>query len=228
MKNFVFDLYGTIVDIKTDETSGKFKAALSRYFKKLGVENFWTLYNSLCKNADRGGENEFDLLAVFKEILGSDGERAFAAAQYFRKKSRSRLKVYRGARGLLKNLNKRGANVYLLSNAQSCFTLPELEKLKLTRYFDGILISSDSGKRKPSPEFFGAVIQKYSLDRGQTVYIGNDYKADILGAKAAGLSAAYIKSNLSPDSDDLRTAKNNADFATDEFKRLSDYLLSLV
>jgi len=228
MKNFVFDLYGTLVDIKTDETSAKFKTAMSRYFKRLGVENFWTLYNTLCKEADKGGENEFDLLAVFKEILGGNGEKAFAAAQYFRKKSRSRLKVYRGARELLKSLKNRGAKIYLLSNAQSCFTLPELEKLKLTRYFDGILISSDFGKKKPSPEFFGAVIEKYSLERGQTVYTGNDYKADILGAKAAGLSAAYIKSNLSPGNDDLRTVKNNADFATDEFKQLSEYLLSSV
>ena len=38
---------------------------------------------------------------------------------------------------------------FLLSNAQSCFTLDELDALGLADRFDGILLSSDAGMKKP-------------------------------------------------------------------------------
>ena len=87
-------------------------------------------------------------------------------------------------------------------------------------------LSSDFGKKKPAPEFFKHIIDKYSLVPEKTVYIGNDFKADILGAKAVNLNTAYIKSNLSPEEDDLAQIKKTADFAADNFSKLSEYLLS--
>lgn len=225
MQNFVFDLYGTLVDIKTDETSLKFRKKITKYFARLNVSvGFFAEYQRLCAEQCKGRYAEADLLSVFRGICG-DENAALRAARFFRKSSRSRLKLYKGARSLLKRLRSQGARLYLLSNAQACFTLPELEKLKLTEYFNGIELSSEFGEKKPSPAFFGHAIKKYSLDPAKTVYVGNDFNSDILGAKAAGLSAAYIKSNLSPEADSLEQAKKTADFATDGFKELSQYLI---
>ena len=233
MENFVFDLYGTLVDIHTDEGAQKFKQKTAKYFARLNprVTDFFALYKRLCAEKSSGENCEIDLLSVFREILTYGGNAVeegtvLKAAEYFRKQSRSRLKLYRGVRALLKGLRMRGARLYILSNAQSCFTVKELEKLKLTEWFDGIEISSDFGRKKPAPEFFRHIIDKYSLDPEKTVYVGNDFKADILGAKSASLCAAYIKSNLSPAEDDLAQIKKTADFATDDFSELFEYLLS--
>ena len=220
--NFIFDLYGTLADIHTDEHSAKFRKSMKKYF---GCEDFWQRYVALCKEQETGDKYcEIDLLKVFKQFSPDNPEQA---AKYFRKKSRSRLKVYAGVHSLLKKLKEKGAKLYILSNAQACFTLEELKKLKLTKYFDGIELSSGFGKKKPSTEFFGHIATKYSLDKSQTVYIGNDFGADILGAKAAGLNSAYIKSNLSPVQDSLGQADAVCLFATDSFKQLKKYLLSL-
>ena len=233
MQNFVFDLYGTLVDIHTNESAEKFTEKITKYFARLNprVEDFFALYKKLCAEKDNGENCEIDLLAVFREILtyggnSVDESTVLKAAEYFRKKSRSRLKLYKGVRTLLKGLNGHGARLYILSNAQSCFTLKELEKLKIAKCFDGIEISSDFGKKKPAPEFFKHIIDKYSLEPENTVYIGNDFKADILGAKSVNLSTAYIKSNLSPAEDDLAQIKKTADFAADSFSKLSEYLLN--
>ena len=191
MTSFIFDLYGTLADIRTDETSEKFRKRMAKHF---GYTDFWERYISLCAGLETGEEYcEIDLSEVFKELSPNAPAQA---AKYFRNKSRSRLKLYAGVRPLLKKLKAKGARLFILSNAQACFTTEELKKLKLTQYFDGIEISSDFGKKKPSPEFFGHIVNKYSLDKSQTVYIGNDLRADILGAKTAGLNAAYIKINL--------------------------------
>lgn len=222
MENFVFDLYGTLVDIKTDEADNKFKTAMQRYFN---FADFWERYSLLCAKEETGEEYcEIDLLNVFKKLSPED---PLSAALYFRKKSRERLKVYRGARRLLKVLKKRGKRVYLLTNAQACFTLNELKKLRLLKYFDGIEISSDFGYKKPCKKFFTHAMQKYSLDPSKTVYTGNDLSCDIYGAKAAGLYTAYIKSNLSPEEDELSAARKVADFATEDFKRLYGFLTNL-
>lgn len=233
MQNFVFDLYGTLVDIHTNESAEKFTEKISKYFARLNprVEDFFALYKKLCAEKNSGENCEIDLLSVFREILSHGGNTVdestvLKAAEYFRKKSRSRLKLYKGVRVLLKELNERGARLYILSNAQSCFTLKELEKLKILKYFKGVELSSDFGEKKPAPEFFKHIIDKYSLEPETTVYIGNDFKADILGAKAVNLSTAYIKSNLSPEEDDLAQIKKTADFAADSFSKLSDYLLN--
>lgn len=221
MKNFVFDLYGTLADIHTDENNPKFRKSMQKYF---GTENFREKYSALCKASETGEKYcEIDLFKVFCAL----SEKPAAAALYFRKKSRLSFKAYKGVYRLLKGLKAKGAKLYILSNAQACFTVKELEKLKFPRYFDGIELSSDFGKKKPSKEFFLHILEKYALEKAETVYIGNDFNVDILGAKAVGLSTAYIKSNRSPKGDSLEEARAVAAFATDGFKELSKYLLSL-
>ncbi|MBR5774174.1 MAG: phosphoribosylformylglycinamidine synthase subunit PurQ, partial [Clostridia bacterium] len=49
---------------------------------------------------------------------------------------------------------RRVGKVYLLSNAQSCFTINELKECGLYDLFDGIIISSDVGRKKPYGEIF--------------------------------------------------------------------------
>ncbi|MDE5721278.1 MAG: HAD family hydrolase [Clostridia bacterium] len=232
MQNFVFDLYGTLVDIKTDESSVKFRKRITAYFQRLNpvVTDFFKLYEKLCAESGEGEYAEVDLYRVFLDVLNYggtqiDGKTVKKAACYFRKKSRMRLRTYVGARTLLRRLKERGARLFILSNAQACFTLNELKKLKLLKYFNAIELSSDFGMKKPAPEFFAFLARKYSLDPNQTVYVGNDFKADILGAKSASFKTAYIKSNLSPKSDCLENIKPVADFATDSFKSLCAYLL---
>jgi len=227
MRNFVFDLYGTLVDIHTDETGEKFKKAVAKYFCRA---DFWEEYLRLCAEADTGEENcEIDLSAVFKTLLnGADDKKVAEAAKFFREKSRTRLKVYRGVYSLLQALKDGGGRLFILSNAQACFTLDELKTLKLTEYFDGISLSSEFGKKKPAKEFFLSLLKKYGLSARETVYIGNDYRADIFGAKAAGLSTAYIKSNLSPEGDEVEEISKASDYATESFEELSEYLIAVL
>jgi FMN phosphatase YigB (HAD superfamily) len=69
--NFVFDLYGTLVDIKTDENTEMLWRGVCR---ELGVdESFWFSikdeYASLCKEKKLSFEHEIELLDVFGDML---------------------------------------------------------------------------------------------------------------------------------------------------------------
>ena len=231
MKNFLFDLYGTLVDVRTDEYNRKFRKKYAKYFSRIAPQvDFWQRYNEECEKIKADGEHfEPDIFKVFKAVAPAVGEEQLLKAAYtFRKLSRSRLCLYKGARKLLLKLKERGAGIYLVSNAQACFTVPELKKLRLYKLFDGIELSSDFGRKKPSKEFFMHAIQKYGLDIEECIYCGNDFCADIQGASSCGLATAYIKSNISPADDDLQKVKSLANFATSDYKNFVKYLLNII
>lgn len=99
----------------------------------------------------------------------------------------------------------------------------------MTRYFDGIELSSDYGKKKPSYDFFLYLARKYGLDLAETVYIGNDFSCDILPAKSLGMKAVYVHTDISPADDDFDEVAKVADFASDnDFLKAGEYLLSCV
>lgn len=225
--NFIFDLYGTLVDIHTDEQSEKFKKRFNKYFGKIDPNiDFFKEYFALCNSlAKDGGETyEIDLSIVFDKLAGDKSEEA---AKRFRELSTHYIKLYRGVGSFLSALKAKGAKLYILSNAQSCFTLSELEELDLSKYFDGISLSSDFGRKKPDVSFFKHMLSKYSLKAEESIYVGNDICADLQGAKSAGLRSAYVLSNLSPLTDTLEEAQKTASFVCNSHKKLFEYLLAI-
>jgi len=109
------------------------------------------------------------------------------------------IKLYDGALDLLRSLKEAGGKVYLLSNAQSSFTKPELKLLGIYDEFDGIVISSDEGCKKPDVKFYQTILKRYKLKKSETIMIGNDYITDIKGSHDAGLASLYLHTNISPE-----------------------------
>jgi putative hydrolase of the HAD superfamily len=126
---------------------------------------------------------------------------------------------------MLSGIRERGAGVYLLSNAQSCFTLRELDKMELTPLFDGIVISSDVGYKKPSEEIFSIALEKFGITSDCSVYVGNDMRDDIFGAHRSGLRTVYIKTRQSRDYGDLTL--HTPDYTAKDHGELCRILFSL-
>ena len=81
--------------------------------------------------------------------------------------------------------------------------MPELEKLGLLPLFDGLVLSSDVGIKKPDSAIFQQLLSQYRLFPEECLMIGNDGVADIWGAAAAGMGSRYIHTKQSPDRPDL-------------------------
>lgn len=131
------------------------------------------------------------------EAVSGEGSKLRAAdgpidGKFFRTLSRQLLVVYDGVKDTLKELHHRGKHLYLLSNAQSDFTRPELEIMGLTEFFDGILISSEEGCKKPCPAFFRRLIERYDLDPARCLMTGNEENSDIAGACYVGMDSLYL------------------------------------
>lgn len=220
---YLFDLYGTLVDIHTDEERPALWKELAAYYTDRGAA--WEAaplkkaYHSESEKLfykSRAAYPEIDLKTVFETLyrmkgIVPDTKTVADTAWLFRRSSTTHLRLYAGAKELLMSLRKSG-KVILLSNAQTLFTGPELDLLGIRDLFDRIYISSDHGCRKPDPAFFSVPFQNDpALLPDRCVMIGNDASCDIGGAKGIGMRALYIRSALSPKGE----TAGNADWSID-------------
>ena len=222
--NYIFDLYGTLADIRTNEESPYLWKKMTEIYASYGAcydrGDLKKAFRNRCRELEKSAENqsfEPNVTEVFQWCFAKKGinvslENARNIAIFFRVISRKYIKCYDGAIELLEYLKKSGKKIYLLSNAQSDFTRPEITLLGLEKYFDGIFISSEVGVKKPGKAFYGKLIATYDLEPSRSIMIGNDIKADILGAKAVGFHTLYIHSNISPAEDAEQPGK---DFGAD-------------
>lgn len=213
-QNYIFDLYGTLVDIRTDESGDVFWGKVAKIYKSYGADyTSKELHDSYYRFAKTEkirtqfmhpfySHIEINLVNVFKKLYIKKGVNPTAemlsnTAVKFRKASTEFIKLYDGVTDLLQSLKDAGKKVYLLSNAQSCFTVPELEELGLINFFDGIFISSDCACSKPGKKFFEKLIKHYDLDKKESIMIGNDCISDMQGAHDVGIDSLYIHQEIS-------------------------------
>lgn len=67
-----------------------------------------------------------------------------------------------------------------------------LEKTELLPYVDVLVVSSDLLRAKPAVEPFAATLAKLSAEPGESMFVGNDFDIDVIGAIAAGFQAVFL------------------------------------
>ena len=92
----------------------------------------------------------------------------------------------------LKELKNRGSKIYLLSNAQRCFTQAELEITGIETLLDDVFLSSDHSMKKPEPEFILRLMEKHNMKKEDTVMVGNDTITDIGIAQMVEVDSVLI------------------------------------
>jgi putative hydrolase of the HAD superfamily len=223
-----FDMYGTLVDIRNDETADRPWQALWRFFADHGV--YFDAVDDLRAEFGRylaqektsvaarlarerievadEGEVEPDYLCVYSALIAAHGrddggatdndrtsataELAAQAGRLFRDAATPQLRLYSGAEALLGRLHDVGIRTLLVSNAQACFTRGEIQRLGLHMMLDDMLLSSDYGVKKPNTWFFEEALHLAGTLASRTLMVGNEERADILGAARAGIDAAYL------------------------------------
>ena len=214
-----FDLYGTLIDVHTDEKMPRLWRCMSGWYADRGAvytpgelraAYLAAVRRDLVRVTGEWGKRgiritypEADIGIVFRDLFGSAGITADEAliretAWFFRQNATTHLRLYAGVKELLTQLKEAGKQVYVLSNAQSLFTMPELEMLGIAQDFDGIFISSDCGAKKPETVFYRKALEDTGLKAQECLMVGNDYTCDVAGARRAGMDSFYILSGLSP------------------------------
>ena len=248
--DLVFDLYGTLVDIHTEEDDRVWEKT-AFYFGFYGAHYTGPELKAAFQNAMRAREAkagqsyecfpdlpfEETMADLFraKGVTENADSLGINAAQLFRISSLDYIRLYPHALEALAKLRKAGYRLWLLSNAQAIFTAYELRLLGLGEQLDGIYLSSNYKCRKPDLRFYQALIDERHLDASKTMMIGNDRQTDIAGAKAAGMATLYMHTDLTPrDQAEADKAKaigitdgREYEFEGDDWEKLCELILSM-
>lgn len=214
----IFDMYGTLVDIHTDEEKEELWERLALFYAFYGAAytpgELRAAYRRLTEEQSAGKRGvrrdaheafpEIQIEDVFRSLFLEEGAEADEplvrhAGQFFRILSIDYLRLYEGTKEMLQALREKGKKLYLLSNAQKIFTEYEMNALGITPYFDGIFISSEQGCKKPDLAFYESLLTAFAIPRKTAVMTGNDGLCDIEGAKRAGLATVYVRTEISPE-----------------------------
>lgn len=214
-KNYIFDLYGTLVDINTNERKASLWRNIANIYAMFGAEYTplelkKAYYKYTKEEIEKIPKNkytttpepqiEYVFQRMYKEKgIDCDMELAIFTGKTFRALSLTYVKLYDGVKELFDAIHQNGGRAFLLSNAQRIFTEPEIRMLGIYDMFDGIIISSDEGCAKPDMKFYRTILERYCLNPKESIMIGNDYITDIKGSYEAGMDSLYLHTNISPE-----------------------------
>jgi len=141
---------------------------------------FWRAYQAL--KLERLGFGPAQAAALAPAVMDVM-QRAFAQAQ-----DRSRP----AARRVLTYLKSRGYRTGVLTNRRVPLDEGYLEQLGLAHLLDQVWVAVDLGVWKPHAEAFLRPLREWGLAPEHVVYVGDNYYADVQGARQAGLRAVLL------------------------------------
>lgn len=83
-------------------------------------------------------------------------------------------------------------NLYIITNGFNEVQFTKINNSGLGKYFKKVVTSESTGYMKPRIEIFDYAITSVNARKKESIMIGDDMKADILGAKNAGLDQVYF------------------------------------
>jgi putative hydrolase of the HAD superfamily len=165
----------------------------------LSADKYFFDENTILPVRKRSAEEQEKLYSRYEEILMSEAGLKFSKGLP--------LKVYRKSKKLfgdtldfvlfddvlpvMKTLKEKKLTIGLLTNYAKDMA-PLIKKLALDPYIDFVVTPYDAGADKPDPQIFRFALKKAGVIADKTIYIGDQYKVDIMGARGVGITALLI------------------------------------
>ena len=212
-KGIFFDLYGTLIDILTDEVDPWVYSTLSRYLSYRDIkiapkELKKTYFEDVQSQLKQSNESypEVDVYKIFSNMMHRYGSKTYSksaivdTAVLFRSLTMRRFEVFQGVYEVLASLVEK-YELALISDAQWIFAEPEMAMLGLTRFFKFWILSSRFGFKKPDGRLFDMAMKKLMIKPEESVYIGDNPPKDLVGAKKVGMKFILFRSEYKPYND---------------------------
>lgn len=195
----LFDLYGTLLDIRLNEDRPALWAGLAAVLTSCGgrvarPEDVRHRFRQILKEEGERGREGFLMEPVFRRLLAWAGARDDVApvGDTFRELSLETLAIRPYAAPLFEALRRTSCAVGIVSNTEALLTRFDLARWPLLRSADTVVLSSEVGVRKPDPAIFRIALDRLRAAPASAVVVGNSLTEDIDGARRAGLRAIYL------------------------------------
>jgi len=201
LKAIIFDFGQTLVDSANGFRKAE-KESQDKLLQHLGLSNredFLSIYRRL--RQEFHDRSNFSRRSLFNEVysyycLAADEKLLEQWETEYWETVKAHTRIFPEAETVLATLNARYA-VALITNTQGqkrsgthrITLFPELET-----FFKVIVVAGEGAiPAKPDPEPFHRCLIKLGIAPSEAVYVGDDWRIDICGARDAGLHAVWLK-----------------------------------
>ncbi len=201
----IFDLYGTLIDIRTDEKAPEVYWTLSRYLSyqgvKIGHDRLQEAYfEGIQRQIDSSQEAfaEVNVYEIFASIMHKYGRGLYNeqiivdVCMLYRSLTIRHFTLFPEVIETLSYLQSEYL-LGLVSDAQWTFTEPELAMLNLEQFFPVRVLSSRYGYKKPDTRMFKRILDSLGVSPKEAVYIGDNPQRDLIGAKNSGMACILFR-----------------------------------
>lgn len=139
------------------------------------------------------------------------------------RQSMGRRVVVENGKEVVAELHRRGYILGIISNLITSREIPDwMEEDGFTPYFKAVVLSSVLGIRKPDPTMFLEAARQAGVDPARCVYVGDNPKRDVFGARQAGFGAVVLIIDPAKLDEKSITDENRPDLVIHKFNDLLD------
>lgn len=153
-------------------------------------ENLWELIR------DEKIDKEYLRKHRFYDTFLEFGIDNYNLSQYFEAHFLDQILSYNhlmdGTQECLDYLKSKEYKLHIISNGFQEVTERKCILSGISNYFESITSADSIGKRKPNTEIFAYALDKENANIGNSLMIGDDWIADIIGATNYGMKAIYF------------------------------------
>ncbi|MDD4923372.1 MAG: HAD family hydrolase [Dehalococcoidales bacterium] len=205
IKAVFFDMYNTLVcyDPPREESQANALKQFGFDFKPqqlsapiIAADEYFYDENAKLALAKRSDDEKKNLWAQYEAVFLKEAgimptKELITGLLLEMKNFKYEMVIYEDVIPTLTEIKNRELITGLVSNADRDMTAM-LERLQLNTLLDVIVTSQEVGFTKPHRQIFEAVVDRAGIKAEEAIYIGDQYKIDVLGAINAGMSGILL------------------------------------
>jgi len=163
---------------------GEYKRVNARFWKAYGE-------GKISQAELRAGRFR-DTLAFFgvnNKTMGADMNAKYIAISPYQ------THLFPSTKEVLLDLKEKNYRLHIITNGFKEVQHTKLEQSGLDEFFESVLCSEEVGKSKPHPSVFYEAMSRAQAKANQSVMIGDDFNADIIGAENVGIPGVLFDPN---------------------------------
>lgn len=134
-------------------------------------------------------------LDTLKELQAESLEMATQLGERYVQVSPYQTNLLPHTQDTLKELKENNHVLHIITNGFKEVQFIKLRNSKIIHYFDDILCSDEVGVNKPDPLVFKSAMKRTRAKADESIMIGDDFEADVLGAEKVGIKGVLFDPN---------------------------------
>ncbi|NCP21354.1 MAG: noncanonical pyrimidine nucleotidase, YjjG family [Zetaproteobacteria bacterium] len=213
IKHIFFDLDHTLWDFETNSNQS-FKYIFKQFDLKVDFEKFKSIYypinenywkrfrdNAITKEELRFGRLNDTFIKL--NVRVNDALIVLLAEAYIDNLSNYNSLVD-GALDILDYLKPKYA-MHIITNGFEEIQGKKMKNSGLEPYFKTVITSEQVGVKKPNAKIFNFALTTCQAKADESVMIGDNYEADVMGALQCGLDAIFCNFNKEPSAENIKS-----------------------